>query len=914
MGWQDDALAAPASAGSGQGWQGDPIASARPANAHAPLRERLFERPEDEALYQGTLARIRFAATNTKRPQLPMAGEPPIDNSDEGMHRRAYEIVLNQRTKEAEDKAFEESRTPVQRVGDAAMFLPEAAVRTATGGRRGLADIADWTGGPQAGQMIRDTQGNFGRANESELGVLKRIGDVTLGIPMLSTMGAPLEATAGAALAAARTPRAMLPAQIKSAARGALTDARLEDLGAFERSNVTPFGPAFTETGTAGAVKQLSEAPIVGAPVRNALVRTIGEARDAGERVASQYGEAGTYRDAGQAVQGAVRRGVEQARDTAGGLPGTGTARSYRDAGVVAREGLENFSDARSADTVGSAGSALKDEQIASIASQPARETSVKTKQDAVYERAWRNLPQDMKAGRSKVDVTRFMSGLTETRAVLGEIVDRNMGMIRQTRMENGKRIDLPVTEGRIAYPVRGGLLGQAIQDILETTSTRSIQDVRNLRSDIRRLASGMSDTEKNTLTNSDMMRIQSALTRDLAGTLERNAAHYAAASPDIANRIRYSARQFRRADQFTRTAMQRIEALEKLYDAGSPELLAQNILKDAQGAGKGNLSRLVSLRRSLPNEDWDEIAGGILAEMGRPAATARDVTQEAGYSVNNLIDNLAKMSPEGRNALFGHNPELRRSLAVLEKEARAQTGPLERFYGSAPPERIGLEIVKDAEGGRKGGNIDRLSMLRRQMTDAEWGNVGAAALREMGKPVGSARGITQDAGFSVQSAFTRWQNMSPEGRRILFGAEGARVQSLNDFIRVADRLANFEALTNTSRSATNALGLTGLASIVGAASQLLMGNPGAAVTAGSVGASMYGFGKFLTSPTYVRWLTRAVKLSRDPRAAFTLRDHARELARLAANETDPAIEAVARALIVAAGNTPKQLPARPSQ
>jgi hypothetical protein len=179
-----------------------------------------------------------------------------------------------------------------------------------------------------------------------------------------------------------------------------------------------------------------------------------------------------------------------------------------------------------------------------------------------------------------------------------------------------------------------------------------------------------------------------------------------------------------------------------------------------------------------------------------------------------------------------------------------------------------------------------------------------------MGRPLGSARGQTQDAGFSVNSAITRWQNMSEEGRNLLFNrpGESGHPQSLQDFVRVADRMANFEALGTTSRTFSNGAGMAGLASLFTGAQQALMGHPATALGAASVAGGMYGFGKLLTSPAYVRWLTRAVELSRDPRAALTLRDHARDLVRLAAKETDPATQAVAMALAQATGNEADRL------
>jgi hypothetical protein len=865
--------------------------------AAAPLRNRVFERPEDEELYQQRLASFRSEAKGP--PQLPSEydehGRAVVpDNSEEGLRKRASESVIKQRLSEAEEKAFGESRTPGRRALDTLAFAADIPVRTLTGGRAGYSDLLRGLGLDEFASKQEAEQASFARANETPLNALNRLGSASLGIPMLSTMAAPLKATTGAALAM-RYKASMAGAEAKSAARAALTDSRLADLQAFERADVRPFGPAFTEVGTAGAVKQLSEAPLVGAPVRNALGESIEGARDAGQRVAAQYGDAATYRDAGEVVRGAVRRNIEDAGARASEIAASaGEARSMRQGGQAAEAGLERFKNERTGDRAAT----MTDAELSNAAATPARETGVKTKQDALYERAWRGLPEDMRAGRSRPGFTRFMSGLTNMRAILNEITDRNLSMIRQTRMENGRRIQLPAEERRIAYPIRGGLAGQMVQDIIETTSTRALQDVRNIRSDFRRLASGMSDTERNTLSLSDMRRIQSAATQDMIDLLQSNASHYRQRG-DVAAaaRIERSIHDFRRADQFTRASAVRLETLEKHYGASSAEGLAQSVLKDAQG---GNAGRLNALQRSIPREDWGDVASGVISEMGRPAPTSRGLAQEAAFSGNAFIDNAAKLSPDGVSALFGYNPALRRAFDGFVTQLRRSTGPLERLYGNRGAEDIALEVVRDASGGQKGGNLARLAQLRESMTPEEWGDVASAALREMGKPVPSARGQAQQAGFSVQTAFTGWQKMSPEGRAMLFGSEGARVQSLNDFIRVADRLANFEAFTNTSRSATGVVGMTGLASIFTSAGSLLMGNPGPAAMAGSVAGGMYGFGKLISSPLYVRWLTRTVELSRDPRRALTLRDHARALAEMATKEADPQVELAARAIAVA--------------
>jgi hypothetical protein len=750
-----------------------PATPAGPWTKYAPLAQpKTFERDEDEALYREKLAKEQDARA---KPMVPFyASEPGGAERNLAAERRAMSPqdaavgdVQRQRAEEAEEKAFADSRTLGRRVADTATFIASMPVRMATRGEHGAGDVAEGLGFKSLGDALDEHEATFARANEDMLGLAQRGGEVMAGIPMLSTMGAvPGQMMRTTSYAAGPAARKIAPHQAANWLREktgrqtqeweppskptrferqtALNNERLADIEAFEGSGVKPFGPALTESGTAGVVKQLSDAPIVGAPVRRALGEAIEETRDAGERIASRYGDAKSYRDVGNVVEG----------------------------------GLDRFKDARAADLGEDAARALSDDQLASVARTPARETSIKTKQDALYERAWRGIPEDMQKGRSKKDADRFLGGMAKTREVLQELTERNSRMFAKTR--GGEEVD-----PTLAYPLRGGVAGRIVEDVIEGRWRGNLQSMRDVRSNLRRLASGMTDTEKNTLQLSDMRRLQSAMTEDMIALLQRNAKHYAdpKGGNDMATatRIRRAIHDFRRADQFTRASAQRLERIEKLYGAQSAEQLA-------------------------------------------------------------------------------------------------------------------LNVAKDAMGGRKGGNYTRLLALKRSLKDEEWGDVASGVIRELGRPVASARGAAEEAGFSVQSFMTRWREMSEEGKGALFDREGLR-PALDKFVRVADRMANFEAMANTSRSATNALGMTGLASIFTAAQQAMTGNLQTAAAAGSVALGTYAFGRFMTSPLYVRWLTRAAELSGDPGKLRSLRSHARELARLAAKEGDLPVQELLTAL-----------------
>jgi hypothetical protein len=561
-----------------------------------------------------------FAAPPT--PSVPVYVEGP-DGQETALNGQQFDQMIAQQKAErdAEQQAFDASRTPGQRVADTASFVASAPVRMATRGEYGAGDVAGLVS-DAAGEAIAGSEQNFARANEDWLQPLAQAGEATAGIPFLNTMGAPLKGlSATAGHIAKQTPRAIVRAE------------RLADVDAFEQMGIKPFGPALTEAGTAGAVKQLSEVPLVGAPLRKSLQETVEQTRDAGDEIASRYGE----------------------------------AKNYRDAGLAAEKGLERFKDARPADIVEDSITSMTDDQLKEVIGKRARDTSAKTRLAALYERAWRGVPEHMREGRTEKDRARVGGQMTETRAVLKDITGRNARMVNSERLK---------TEGdSIARPVRGGLAGQIVDDMLANSPpTFMLQDMRNVRSTFRRLASGIADTEKNTLTKADMDRVQGAMTRDLVRTLERNRDMYAKdpakmftvrAAKDgqpavqqtgaqISQQINRAIVDFRRADTATRRNAELLEKLDRLYKVDNPEGLARNILRDAQGGGKGNYNRLYALKRALRPEEWDEMASGIVRELGAPSKGARGLAQEADFSVNTFLSNWRGMDEGAKKILFG--------------------------------------------------------------------------------------------------------------------------------------------------------------------------------------------------------------------------------------------------------------------
>lgn len=486
----------------------------------------------------------------------------------------------------------------MERAGDAAAFVASLPVRMLTRGEYGTGDVLGLIS-PQAGQALRRSEHDFIDANPGTMWTLGAAGEVMAGVPALNTMGG-----------LARMPRSSAPSQRVLGAEARATEAAA-DMAAFDRSNVRQFGPSLNEGPVAGTAKHLSDTLFVGGPVKSALETSLEGARNRTAVVAERYGGAMTAEQTGHGV----------------------------------RQGIERFRDARPTEVVERQVGGYTPTQRAEIIAQPARETSLKTKQAALYERAWDYIPEPMREGRAVQGAPRIMGGMPNTRAVLEDVAARNLRMINASA-DGAERAAQPIATS--------GMVGRMIDAIGNNRWTASLQTMRDIRSDFRRLASGIGDTEKNTLRLSDIERVQGGITRDMIGLLERNAAAYQqAGQTETAASIERAITAFRRADQFTALSVQRLEAIERFFNAPDATTLYRNVSQAALGRDRGNIEALRTLRRTLREDELSTLASGVIRQLGEPVGLARGATERLGFSVSSFMTRWNNMSPEAKGLLF---------------------------------------------------------------------------------------------------------------------------------------------------------------------------------------------------------------------------------------------------------------------
>lgn len=630
----------------------------------------------------------------------------------------------------ADEQAWLAKRGLPERAADAASFAASLPVRMVTGGRGGLGDVVEGLGAPEYGAALKAGEQDFVAANRPQFEALANLGDAAMGsasfVPKPSMPRVPRQV-------------ARMEPVAKPSSKAEVAQNRIADVQGMDDLGVPAFGPALSGVGSGAVAKQMADTVLVGGPLRNKVRASVAKIDEQAERIASGYGSAKSENEGGAAIQG----------------------------------GVERFADAKPSQFLDENISSMSDADLSRIIVSPARATSFPTKAAVSYEKAWRLIPEQMREGRAVKGQERFTGGLMQTRGALDTIYRRNLDLVNKARAAGKVVKEDDIVD--IAMPFRGGVLGQAFRDIMTTGNVnRTLKQMRLMRTEVRRLASGVSDTEKNTMTVADLEGLQRAITGDMVALLETAAKDYAKRgdAKNAAN-ISRAVQQFRRSDQFYAVGSQMNERLKKITKAKSPEIV------------------------------WKTVANAAL------------------------------------------------------------------------------------KGGK--GDVRMLKEIKSAVLPSEWNDAAASIIRHMGEPLPSARGMTREQGFSLSSFTSRWNAMDPKARDLVFKGttEAGLAADLDKLARVAGRFADFEALANNSKTATNAINAVLATSGVAALASAVV-SPAYIALAAVVTGLGYATSKFLASRAYVRWLTRAYEIAATPKSDRMMIGHLRELIAIA--KRDPEI------------------------
>lgn len=458
------------------------------------------------------------------------------------------------------------------------------------------------------------------------------------------------------------------------------------DIAAFDRLGVRPFGPAFNQGPLASVAKQLSETPVIGATTRNAMDETLAQSAHAADNLAQAMGGARSFDEAGRTVtQGLERYRASELADlepgvvTGMGLRPTvqgpprlvmsdGAERVAREAAPIRQEiGATTSQTTRGANFAAGRENAMRDQfltrrttaedltpfELNAVVRAPASQTSFATRAEALYERAWRQIPDLVRIdGRQN----RNAIAAVNTRGALQQIDNSIANQI--------------AGQGTITGPLADRIRNAQAGNF-------SLDQLRAIRTEIGRSLSNTNPLQA-TLNRGQLKQLYRAVSNDIEIGLETLANRAAIATrrgdnrPDRmqaedARQAANALRSFRTADRYFRAGMGRMEQVYGLLNANNPEQVTQRLISAATEGGKGNLGLLQTVRGALRDDEWSDFAGLVVQNLGRPEPSARDAAQEFNFSVQKALTNWNRMDPRAR-AMLTINAEHTRALDDLAR------------------------------------------------------------------------------------------------------------------------------------------------------------------------------------------------------------------------------------------------------
>lgn len=579
--------------------------------------------------------------------------------------------------------------------------------------------------------------------------------------PVGQTIGAMVGGMAPGALMAYRNP-AQTPIGTPTGRR--IADERLaqaqQDVAAFERQGVRPFGPAFNEGPVASVGKQFTETAIVGAPLKNNLDETFVDVAAAARRMADSISPAATLENAGLNVQ----RGLDRFRD-----------RSFTELepGVVQGLGINPMS------------------------------------------------PVQRAQGGGQAQIQRIQQGMPLVQQITGGQVQNTRGQpvpLPQTRIQKlATRTTLEdLSDGELNTVIRTPADQTSFSTRLEALYERAWRAVPNL-------------LRSNGTANPNLLPTANAgrVVREIVGDEARTGVR--------------AGLQGRYGEMFDRLA----------NPAVNVPLADLRAMRTAIGRDLSNFGMYdATLDRTQLRRLYAGLSSDIEVGLQDLAVRAAMATQAGGNRQLNMAD-----ARRAAQAL--------RDMQLADRYARQGFERMDRFLQTVRqpnPQQAAVSLIRAATDG-SAGNMRQFRAAMSVLRPEERAEFGALITRQLGEPTPGARGITQEAQFSPTRFATNYQRLSPEARAMIFTPQHHR--ALEDLYRVANRIANVEAMTNTSRSGTNAMNM----GLLGGAGAALTSGVDAMLTFGGTAAGMAAASALMSRPAYARWMVNYMQLRANVRA-----------------------------------------------
>lgn len=216
-------------------------------------------------------------------------------------------------------------------------------------------------------------------------------------------------------------------------------------------------------------------------------------------------------------------------------------------------------------------------------------------------------------------------------------------GQATPAAFADNARITLDDILGRNSAEVSEELNDPVLRRFRELADSPNLtfRDIRDLRSYVRRLQTRDPSMRPN-LSDAALERLERALTQDAYDTVA------VLGSPELGRRLLQTDKFYRRGNERITGALRPF-----LREGTSPAQAYRQLLDSAQEGGRFNTQRLLAVRRSLQPDEWRSFVATTIDEMGR-ASPGHPFANEGAFSVSEFATRYARMSADGRRALFG--------------------------------------------------------------------------------------------------------------------------------------------------------------------------------------------------------------------------------------------------------------------
>jgi len=400
-----------------------------------------------------------------------------------------------------------------------------------------------------------------------------------------------------------------------------------------------------------------------------------------------------------------------------GGVPQRRLQTSITETGQAADRVAAGYGSPSSPQAAGQAvqGGARRFAQDANAGVGPTQQTSFATKAKTLYDQAFARIPNGVVRP-------------TNAQTVMQDILSR---------------ISAPSVANLLTNPTVKSLAAATSADAGKVT----FSDLRAMRTWVR---NAQADPElRQGIPQADLQRLESALTQDIYSSAQG----LAGGSP-------YPTRALQQVDRFYAAGMARIQkALQPFADASSPEAAYDRLIAAAQAGGRADVTRLLGVKRSLQPAEWGDIAATALKRMGQPNAGAvGTVGNPDAFSIGNFVSNYNRLSPAGREILFG----AKGGGGAAATSLRAQLDNLARVADMQKGVEAAANASRSAIGVRGAGTL-----------------VGLTNIHTLAPTIAALGGIRGLGEAMTNPAFVRWLAGTARSPATAAGARVSALQAL---------------------------------------------------------------------------------------------------------------------------------------